>query len=71
MSQFSSWSEAMEAFDEVLDADQVIEIAGTTLNPSEVLKEMRPLDYRTYLYDWVDAQGEYDTDEWDDLDLVP
>lgn len=55
MSQFSSWSEAMEAFDEVLDADQVIEIAGTTLNPSEVLKEMRPLDYRTYLYDWVDA----------------
>ena len=71
MSQFNSWSEAMEVVDSMLDSEQMVEIADTVLNPSEVLKGLRPTDYRTYLYDWIDAQGEYDTDEWDDLNLVP
>lgn len=70
MSQFNSWSEAMEAFDNMLDEAHEIEIVGTKLSPSEVLKEMRPTDYRTYLYDWLDGMGE-DGEMWDDLDLVP
>ena len=70
MSQFNSWSEAMEAFDRTLDDDQEINITFTKLNPSDVLREMRPTDYRTALYDWLDSMGEYGTDKWDDLDLV-
>lgn len=62
----------MQSFDSMLDeTNELVTLGDTVLDPSEVLKEMRPLDYRTYLYDWIDAQGEYDTDEWDDLNLVP
>lgn len=71
MSQFTSWSEAMEAFDGMLDDDQEIKITFTKLSPSGVLREMRPTDYRTALYDWLDSMGEYETDKWEDLDLVP
>lgn len=66
---FDSWYEAMQSFDETLDTE-TISIADAILNPSEVLKELRPTSYRTHLYDWLDSMGE-ETDEWDDLDVLP
>ena len=70
MSQFKSWSEAMEAFDSILDDEQEIVITFARLSPSEVVRELRPTDYRTALYDWLDGMGE-DVTLWDDLDLAP
>lgn len=52
-----TWAEAVESFDELLDADGPLKVAGLEFWPSRILKELDPIAYRSYLMDTIDAAG--------------
>ena len=47
--------EALEAYDEFLDEEGEIDVAGMTFYPSTILKECDPIAYRCGFADWLDA----------------
>lgn len=57
MSDITTWEQAEEAFDEALDSDGPVKIAGLEFDRSRILRGMNSNDYRSLLFDYVDAQG--------------
>ncbi len=47
------YTTAMDMFDDVLDCEGAIEVAGLKFNKSTILKECDPVAYRCYLNDYV------------------
>ena len=54
--------QAYEYYDSMLDSEGLVTVAGMIFYPSDVLKEMDPIAYRTNFNDYMDAIG-IDTDE--------
>lgn len=63
---FTTMSEAIEAFEEMLDeiAQPVFGIA-----PSRIMREIDPIMYRCEFWDYVDAQGVDSDDLEEDAEL--
>lgn len=55
-------TEAYEAYDEALDAEGTVTIAGYEYEVARALREVDPVAYRCGFNDWADAEG-IDTDE--------
>lgn len=58
----TTWEQAEEWFDEVLDQEGPVKIAGIEFDRSRILKEVNANDYRSLLFDFVDGMG-IDSDE--------
>lgn len=59
-------SEAVEAFNESInESEDWACVFGQSFAPSDVLREVDPIAYRTYFYDWLDFQG-IDSDDLED-----
>jgi chromosome segregation ATPase len=56
-----------EQYCEMLDEQGDIEIGNITLTPSDVLREMDPIAYRTGLSDYVDGLDLEDDEEYSEL----
>lgn len=54
--------EALEAYTESLNAGEWPTVAGMEFAPSDILKELDPIAFRTGFHDWLDAEG-IDLDE--------
>jgi hypothetical protein len=54
---FTTWEQAEASFDEILDTEGPVKIAGLEFDPSRVLRVMNANDYRSLLFDFVDAMG--------------
>jgi hypothetical protein len=54
--------QAYDYYDSMLDSEGLVTVAGMIFYPSDVLKEMDPIAYRTNFNDYMDAIG-IDTDE--------
>ena len=54
--------DAYSYYEGMMDEEGPIEIAGIEFFPSQILKEMDPIAYRTGFNDYMDAIG-VDTDE--------
>ena len=66
MADITTMAEAEQSYDEYINETYpLVEIASMTKDPSTVLKEMSPLDYRCGFNDWADAMG-IDTDDLED-----
>ena len=65
-------SELDDLFDEWLDeAYESVEIAGTTIDPSQILKECDPIAYRVARADWMDdLYVEVDLDDYPTASLT-
>lgn len=58
MTEVKSWQEAMESFDDSINESWgEVRLAGLTFQPSEILRELDPIAYRTYLLDYLDSEG--------------
>jgi hypothetical protein len=55
-------TEAYEAYDEALDANGTVTIAGYEYEVSRALREVDPVAYRCGFNDWANDEG-IDTDE--------
>jgi hypothetical protein len=65
-----SWAAAKVSYDMMLDEDREIIVAGLQFWPSEILRRLDPIAYRTGLNDYLDALG-VDSDEFDSVeDLI-
>lgn len=58
--------QAYSVFEELLDEFGPVVIAGLQFYPSQILKEMDPIAYRTEFNDYMDAIG-VDTDELEEV----
>ena len=55
---FTTWNEAQEAFDAMLDdCEEKVRIGGLSYLPSRVLREVDPTAYRCLLMDYIDGWG--------------
>jgi len=65
-----SWAAARESYNLMLnDADEIM-VAGLQFMPSEILRRLDPIAYRTGLNDYLDGMG-VDSDEFDSVeDLI-
>lgn len=54
---FTTWQEAEESYDEILDQSGMVGIGSLSYAPSQVLRAVDPIAYRTGLLDYVDAEG--------------
>ena len=66
MLDYISEADAEQLFDEVLDAEGPVMVAGIEFYPSQILKEMYPVAYNLGLGDYLDAWGlttEYDPED--------
>ena len=65
-----SWAAAKVSYDMMLDNDSEIVVAGLQFWPSEVLRRLDPIAYRTGLNDYLDSMG-VDSDTFDSVeDLI-
>ena len=48
-----------KVFDEILDIDGTIEVAGIKFNPSRILFELGPIAYNCGMHDYFDSCDEY------------
>ena len=65
-----SWAAAKVSYDMMLDEDHEIMVAGMQFWPSEILRRLDPIAYRTGLNDYLDAMG-VDSDTFDSVeDLI-
>lgn len=64
---FTNWTEAMDSFDDLLNSDDTVEIAGIEFYRSELLKKADPIAYRCGLLDYIDGCG-VNSDDLDDVD---
>lgn len=63
-------SEAIEAYDEYLNEIHAWPfVLGQEFAPSDVLRELDPIAYRTGFHDWADAEGIETDDLEDDTEL--
>ena len=66
----TSWAAAKVSYDMMLDEDPEIKVAGLQFWPSEILRRLDPIAYRTGLNDYLDAMG-VDSDTFDSVeDLI-
>ena len=66
----TSWESAKISYDMMLDEDPEIKVAGLQFWPSEILRRLDPIAYRTGLNDYLDAMG-VDSDTFDSVeDLI-
>ena len=66
----TSWESAKVSYDMMLDEDREIMVAGMQFWPSEILRRLDPIAYRTGLNDYLDAMG-VDSDTFDSVeDLI-
>ena len=54
---FRTWKQAEESFDELLDMEGPVTIAGLEFDRSRILKSVNADDYRSLLFVYVDAEG--------------
>ena len=65
-----SWAAAKVSYDMMLDEDSEVMVAGLQFCPSEILRRLDPIAYRTGLNDYLDALG-VDSDLFDSVeDLI-
>jgi len=65
-----SWAAAKVSYDMMLDEEREVMVAGLQFWPSEILRRLDPIAYRTGLNDYLDALG-IDSDEFDSVeDLI-
>lgn len=50
-----SYETAVEMFEDALDCEGPVMVAGLTFNRSTILKECDPVAYRCYLNDYIDS----------------
>jgi hypothetical protein len=60
-------NDAYNRFDDMLNESGSVIVAGQEFYPSDILKEMDPIAYRTYFNDYMDAIG-VDTDDFLETD---
>jgi hypothetical protein len=66
----TSWESAKVSYDMMLDEEREIMVAGLQFWPSEILRRLDPIAYRTGLNDYLDAMG-VDSDTFDSVeDLI-
>jgi hypothetical protein len=66
----TSWESAKVSYDMMLDEEREVMVAGLQFWPSEILRRLDPIAYRTGLNDYLDALG-VDSDEFDSVeDLI-
>ena len=62
----NTWAEAVEQFNECLnEIEGPKTIAGSRFDASDILRELDPIAYRTYLFDYIDSEG-VDSDDFED-----
>ncbi len=54
---FTTWAQAEESFDEMLDSDGPVKVAGLEFDRSRILRTVNANDYRSLLFNYVDAAG--------------
>lgn len=59
--QVIDYATAVEMFDDVLDCEGPVTVAGIEFNRSTILKECDPVAYRCYLSDYISSLEE---DDW-------
>ena len=65
-----SWAEAKVSYNMMLDEEREVMVAGMQFWPSEILRRLDPIAYRTGLNDYLDALG-IDSDLFDSVeDLI-
>lgn len=68
-------SDAIAHYDDLLDCDGNVTVAGMTYQPSRILREIDPTAYRTGFHDYMDSlyqDGEAeDIDEWFEGGYLP
>lgn len=63
---YTTVSETVKAYDEFLDEYYTwSDVGGLNFAPSDILRELDPIGYRTGWFDWCDSEG-IDTDELED-----
>jgi len=62
--------QAQEQFEDMLNEEGTVTIAGVTFDRAYILKEMDPIAYDTEFANYCDSMG-YDFDEEDDYDGQP
>jgi hypothetical protein len=50
-----SYATAVEMFEDALDCEGTVEVAGIQFNRSTILKECDPIAYNCYLNDYIDS----------------
>ena len=66
----TSWESAKVSYDMMLDEEREVMVAGLQFWPSEILRRLDPIAYRTGLNDYLDALG-VDSDLFDSVeDLI-
>jgi len=66
----TSWAAAKVSYDMMLDEGREVMVAGMQFWPSEILRRLDPIAYRTGLNDYLDALG-VDSDLFDSVeDLI-
>jgi len=66
----TSWESAKVSYDMMLDEEREVMVAGLQFWPSEILRRLDPIAYRTGLNDYLDALG-IDSDTFDSVeDLI-
>ena len=54
---FGTWEDAQERYEDMLDSEGPVNVAGLEFLPSRILREMDPTAYKCGLFDYVDAEG--------------
>lgn len=62
---YTTISETVEAYNDSLDCEGYVYVAGGSFLPSQILNALDPIAYKCGWDDWCDAEG-IDTDELED-----
>ena len=66
----TTMSEAIAAYDDMLDEFGTVEIGTLTYSAARVLREVDPIAYRVTFFEWADSEG-IDTDDLEDDEDLP
>lgn len=66
-----TWDDAVDQYDELLDSDGDVPVAGVSFSPSRILRELDPIAYRCGLFDFIDSEGIDSDDLTGDMSRVP
>ena len=61
---FTTWEQAAESFDELLDEPGPVVILGVEYDRSRIVRTLDPINYRSELFNYVDSFG-VDSDDLD------
>lgn len=62
---YENYSEAIAAYDDALDGEGPVQVAGMTFYASRIIQSLDPIAYRVGFFDWLDGEG-IDSDDLDD-----